>query len=57
MVTFSQILLKLQEFWAKQGCNIVQPYDIPAGVGNISSNDTFKKFRFNSLEYSLCCTK
>lgn len=33
MVTFSEILLKLQEFWAKQGCNIVQPYDIPAGAG------------------------
>ncbi len=33
MITFSEILLKLQEFWAKQGCNIVQPYDIPAGAG------------------------
>jgi glycyl-tRNA synthetase alpha chain len=33
MVTFSQLLLKLQEFWAEQGCNIVQPYDIPAGAG------------------------
>ena len=33
MVTFSEMLLKLQEFWAKQGCNIVQPYDIPAGAG------------------------
>ncbi|WP_404318619.1 glycine--tRNA ligase subunit alpha [Malaciobacter canalis] len=33
MTTFSQILLKLQEFWANQGCNIVQPYDIPAGAG------------------------
>ena len=33
MITFSQMLLKLQEFWAKQGCNIVQPYDIPAGAG------------------------
>jgi glycyl-tRNA synthetase alpha chain len=33
MLTFSQMLLKLQEFWAKQGCNIVQPYDIPAGAG------------------------
>lgn len=33
MVTFSELLLKLQEFWAKQGCNIVQPYDIPAGAG------------------------
>ena len=27
------MLLKLQEFWAKEGCNIVQPYDIPAGAG------------------------
>ena len=33
MLTFSQMLLKLQEFWANQGCNIVQPYDIPAGAG------------------------
>ncbi len=32
-LTFSQLLLKLQEFWANQGCNIVQPYDIPAGAG------------------------
>jgi len=33
MVTFSQLLLKLQQFWADQGCNILQPYDIPAGAG------------------------
>ena len=33
MITFSEMLLKLQEFWAKQGCDIVQPYDIPAGAG------------------------
>lgn len=32
-LTFSQLLLKLQEFWAAQGCNIVQPYDLPAGAG------------------------
>ncbi len=31
--TFSELLLRLQQFWAKQGCNIVQPYDIPAGAG------------------------
>lgn len=27
------MLLKLQEFWMKQGCNILQPYDISAGAG------------------------
>ena len=33
MITFSQMLLKLQQFWANEGCNILQPYDIPAGAG------------------------
>jgi len=32
-ITFSELLLKLRQFWAEQGCNIVQPYDIPAGAG------------------------
>ncbi len=32
-LTFSEILLKLQQYWVEQGCNIVQPYDIPAGAG------------------------
>lgn len=33
MLTFSNLLLKLQQFWSIHGCNIVQPYDIPAGAG------------------------
>jgi len=32
-LNFSQMLIKLQNFWAKQGCNIVQPYDFPSGAG------------------------
>jgi glycyl-tRNA synthetase alpha chain len=32
-ITFSELLLKLQQYWADQGCNIVQPYDLPAGAG------------------------
>ncbi len=32
-ITFSNILLKLQEFWANEGCTIVQPYDMPSGAG------------------------
>lgn len=32
-ITFSQLLLKLQEYWSLNGCNIVQPYDIPSGAG------------------------
>ena len=33
MITFSDLLLKLQMFWKEQGCNIVQPYDISSGAG------------------------
>ncbi|WP_456391702.1 glycine--tRNA ligase subunit alpha [Nitratifractor sp.] len=32
-LTFSDLLLKLQQYWAQQGCTIVQPYDLPAGAG------------------------
>ncbi len=42
ILSFSQILLKLQEFWADQGCNILQPYDIPSGAGTFH-NATFLK--------------
>ena len=33
MLTFSDMLLKLQDFWKNEGCLLLQPYDIPAGAG------------------------
>lgn len=33
MTTFSELLLKLQQYWSMQGCTIIQPYDIPSGAG------------------------
>lgn len=33
MVNFSELLIRLQEFWKNQGCSILQPYDIPSGAG------------------------
>ena len=32
-MTFSQIILTLQNYWQEQGCVILQPYDMPAGAG------------------------
>jgi len=32
-VTFQDLILSLQTFWAKQGCIIQQPYDIEKGAG------------------------
>ncbi|MFN3505436.1 MAG: glycine--tRNA ligase subunit alpha [Caldimicrobium sp.] len=30
---FQEIIAKLNEFWAKKGCVILQPYDVEAGAG------------------------
>ena len=33
MLTFQQIILKLQTFWAEQGCAVLQPLDMEVGAG------------------------
>ncbi len=33
---FQTIILKLQNFWAKQGCVMAQPYDIEKGAGTMN---------------------
>jgi glycyl-tRNA synthetase alpha chain len=32
-LTFQEIILKLQQYWAKQGCVILQPLDLEVGAG------------------------
>ena len=33
MLTFQQIILKLQNYWDSQGCALLQPYDMEVGAG------------------------
>ncbi|MGF6349438.1 glycyl-tRNA synthetase alpha chain [Variovorax sp. W2I14] len=33
MLNFQQIILKLQSYWADQGCALLQPYDMEVGAG------------------------
>lgn len=33
MLTFQQIILNLQAYWDKQGCTLLQPYDMEVGAG------------------------
>ena len=33
MLSFQKLILKLQEYWADQGCMILQPYDMEVGAG------------------------
>ncbi len=32
MLTFQQIIFKLQQYWANQGCAILQPFDMEVGA-------------------------
>ncbi len=33
MLTFQQLILKLQDYWDRQGCALLQPYDMEVGAG------------------------
>ena len=33
MLTFQQIILRLQEYWGEHGCALLQPYDMEVGAG------------------------
>jgi glycyl-tRNA synthetase alpha chain len=33
MLTFQQLVLKLQDYWDQKGCAILQPYDMEVGAG------------------------
>ncbi|WP_126427736.1 glycine--tRNA ligase subunit alpha [Brevibacillus marinus] len=35
-LTFQEIILSLQNFWARQNCLIVQPYDVEKGAGTLN---------------------
>ncbi len=40
--SFQNIILRLQDFWAKQGCVILQPYDTEVGAGTSHPATTLK---------------
>ncbi|MGY8864959.1 MAG: glycine--tRNA ligase subunit alpha, partial [Methylophagaceae bacterium] len=31
--TFQDLILRLQKYWAEQGCTLLQPYDMEVGAG------------------------
>ena len=33
MLTFQQLILRLQDYWSQQGCALLQPYDMEVGAG------------------------
>src|SRR5678815_5699368 len=35
-LTFQELILKLQSFWAERGCVLQQPYDVEVGAGTMA---------------------
>ena len=33
--SFQELILRLQNYWAEQGCAILQPYDMEVGAGTL----------------------
>jgi glycyl-tRNA synthetase alpha chain len=42
MLAFQELILKLQAFWARQGCAILQPYDVEMGAGTFHPATTLR---------------
>lgn len=51
--SFQEIILRLQSYWADQGCVILQPYDLEVGAGTFHTATTLRAWSGN-LECSLC---
>ena len=41
-LTFQNLILTLQDYWAKQGCVILQPYDVEMGAGTFHPATTLR---------------
>ena len=48
-MNFQDIILTLQQFWAKKGCNIIQPYDENMGAGTFHPATFFGALGKNSV--------
>jgi len=40
--TFQEIIMNLQKFWSKQGCVLLQPYDLEVGAGTFHPATTLR---------------
>ena len=42
MLTFQELIFKLQNFWSKQGCILLQPYDLNMGAATFHPATSLK---------------
>ncbi len=51
---FQGLILKLQDYWARQGCVILQPYDMEVGAGTFHPATTLRALGPRAVERRLC---
>jgi len=57
-VNFQDIILKFDQYWAKQGCAIIQPYDLEKGAGTFNPPPfRFAHARENRVAYAEPCRR
>ena len=42
ILSFQDIIMSLQKFWGKNGCIILQPYDLEVGAGTFHPDTTLR---------------
>ena len=52
--SFQEIILRLQAYWAAQGCAILQPYDMEVGAGTFHPATTLRVLGHEALGGGLC---
>ena len=52
--SFQEIILRLQAYWADQGCAILQPYDMEVGAGTFHPATTLRSLGSKPLGGGLC---
>jgi glycyl-tRNA synthetase alpha chain len=58
-ISFQEIIFKLQQFWAEQGCAILQPIDIEVGAGTLHPATVLRALGNNpwKVAYSQPCRR
>ena len=56
MITFQDLVMKLQEYWSRQGCILAQPYDLEVGAGTMHPATFLRVLGAGALAGGLCGT-
>lgn len=52
-LSFQEIILRLQQYWADQGCVVLQPYDNEVGAGTFHTATTLRSLGSERLACGL----